>query len=130
MTDKLLSPLAVLAVVFVGLAFAAVSFFVFVTRGKSEFWTDKKMLLGGVLLSLTSFLGAGCSGCAASNGFASNGFTSPDVAALLPWLKILSKFNPSASGNSLKGQLLLFASLMGVISLRVFGDKKRPQPPA
>lgn len=63
MTDKLLSPLAVVAVVFVGLAFAAVSFFVFATRGKSEFWTDKKMLLGGVLLSLTSFLGAGCSGC-------------------------------------------------------------------
>jgi hypothetical protein len=63
MNNKLLSPLAALALVFVGLAFAAVAFLVFVTRGKSEFWTDKKMLLGGVLLSLTSFLGSGCSGC-------------------------------------------------------------------
>lgn len=54
---------AVIAVVFVGLAFAVVAFVVFLTRGKSAFWIDKKMLLGGVLLSLTSFLGAGCSGC-------------------------------------------------------------------
>ena len=40
MTDKLLSPLAVLAIVFVGLAFAAVSFLVFLTRGKKEFLTE------------------------------------------------------------------------------------------
>ncbi|MBQ3655879.1 MAG: hypothetical protein II956_03400 [Bacteroidales bacterium] len=65
MTNKLLSPFAVVAIVFVGLAFAAVAFAVFVTRGKSKFWIDKKMRTGGVLLTLSAMIssGAGCGLC-------------------------------------------------------------------
>ena len=54
--------LAVFAIVFVGIAFGLVAVVVFLTRGKSEFWVDKKLRVGGMLLTLSSIIG-GASGC-------------------------------------------------------------------
>ena len=54
--------LAVFAIVFVGIAFALVAAVVFVTRGRSKFWVDKKLRVGGMLLTLSSIIG-GASGC-------------------------------------------------------------------
>ena len=42
MNKDLLSPFAVFAIVIMGSAFLIISLFVFITRGKSAFWTDKK----------------------------------------------------------------------------------------
>ena len=54
--------LSVFAIVFVGIAFALVAAVVFVTRGRSKFWVDKKLRVGGMLLTLSSIIG-GASGC-------------------------------------------------------------------
>ena len=54
--------LAVFAIVFVGIAFALVAVIVFLTRGRSAFWVDKKLRTGGMLLTLSSIIG-GASGC-------------------------------------------------------------------
>ena len=54
--------LAVFAIVFVGIAFGLVAVVVFLTRGRSEFWVDKKLKVGGMLLTLSSIIG-GASGC-------------------------------------------------------------------
>ena len=54
--------LAVIAIIFVAVAFAVVAVIVFITRGKSAFWVDKKLKVGGALLTLSSII-AGSSGC-------------------------------------------------------------------
>jgi len=54
--------LAIIAIVFVGIAFGLVAVVVFLTRGRSEFWVDKKLKVGGLLLTLSSIIG-GASGC-------------------------------------------------------------------
>ena len=54
--------LAIIAIVFVGIALGLVAVVVFLTRGKSEFWVDKKLKVGGLLLTLSSIIG-GASGC-------------------------------------------------------------------
>ena len=54
--------LAVFAIAFVGIAFGLVAVVVFLTRGRSEFWVDKKLKVGGMLLTLSSIIG-GASGC-------------------------------------------------------------------
>ena len=64
MNKDYLAPLAVFALVFVGAAFLIVSAFVWISRGKSSFWTLKKMKLGAIILTLNSFIISGCmSGC-------------------------------------------------------------------
>ena len=60
MNKDYLAPLAWIAILFVGSAFLIMSLFVFLTRGKSAFWTNKKMKLGGVLLTLTAMVNSGC----------------------------------------------------------------------
>lgn len=60
MNKDLLSPFAVFAIVIMGAAFLIISLFVFITRGKSAFWTDKKMKVGGVILTLSSIVNCGC----------------------------------------------------------------------
>jgi len=42
------------------IAFSIVVIGVYVTRGKSKFWISKKMLLGSILLSLTSVINHSC----------------------------------------------------------------------
>lgn len=54
--------LAAIAIVFVGVAFALTCAVVFLTFGKSAFWVDKKLKIGGMLLTLSSII-AGSSGC-------------------------------------------------------------------
>lgn len=54
--------LAIIAIVFVGIAFGLVAVVVFLTRGRSDFWVDKKLRTGGLLLTLSSIIG-GASGC-------------------------------------------------------------------
>ncbi|MCR5453591.1 MAG: hypothetical protein K6F33_01210 [Bacteroidales bacterium] len=54
--------LAASAIIFVGIAFAFVAAIVFFSGGKSAFWVDKKLRVGGILLSLTSIL-SGTTGC-------------------------------------------------------------------
>lgn len=54
--------LAAVAIIFVGLAFTFVAAIVFVSRGKSAFWVDKKLKVGGLFLTLTSIL-SGTTGC-------------------------------------------------------------------
>ena len=59
MNNKLLSPIVIIALIFVGIGFASVAIAVYFTKGKSEFWINKKMKIGGILLSLTSILSCG-----------------------------------------------------------------------
>ncbi len=54
--------LASIAIVFVGLAFLGVAFVVFLTRGKSAFWINKKIKIGASLLTLSSIV-SGSTGC-------------------------------------------------------------------
>ncbi|MBO4371766.1 MAG: hypothetical protein J5826_02430 [Bacteroidales bacterium] len=64
MNKDYLAPLAVFALVFVGAAFLIVSAFVWISRGKSSFWTSKKLKLGAIILTLNSLIISGCmSGC-------------------------------------------------------------------
>ena len=50
MNKDFLAPFVVFAIVFVGAAFLIVSAAVWISRGKSEFFINKKMVLGGVLI--------------------------------------------------------------------------------
>lgn len=54
--------LASIAIVFVGLAFLGVAFVVFLTRGKSAFWVNKKLKTGAALLTLSSII-SGSTSC-------------------------------------------------------------------
>ena len=60
MNKDFLAPFVVFAIVFVGAAFLIVSAAVWISRGKSEFFINKKMVLGGVLISLNSMMVSGC----------------------------------------------------------------------
>jgi hypothetical protein len=62
MSNKILSPFAAIALIFVAIAFAVTIFGVFVTKGKSEFWIDKKLKLGGIVLTLISIVSCTSSG--------------------------------------------------------------------
>jgi len=59
MNNKLLSPIVIIALVFVGLGFIIVAAVVSLTKGKSAFWVDKKLKIGGVVLTLTSLISCG-----------------------------------------------------------------------
>ena len=60
MNKDFLAPLAVFAIVFVGAAFLIVAAAVWLSNGKSSFWTSKKMKLGAMLLTLNSMVVSGC----------------------------------------------------------------------
>jgi len=49
-----------LVIIGLSVAFAIVVVGVYMTRGKSKFWISKKMLLGSLLLSLTSIVNQSC----------------------------------------------------------------------
>lgn len=53
---------ALIAIIFVGIIFAITVAAVFFSKGKSKFWVDKKLKIGGILLTLTSILNMS-SGC-------------------------------------------------------------------
>lgn len=54
---NLISPLLIIVL---SIAFITVAVGVYLTRGKSRFWISKKMLIGSVLLSLTSVINQSC----------------------------------------------------------------------
>lgn len=60
MNKGYLAPLALMAVIFVGAAFLIVSAAVALSKGKSSFFTSKKMKLGAILLSLNAIVSGGC----------------------------------------------------------------------
>lgn len=54
---NLISPILIIVL---SIAFTTVAVGVYLTRGKSRFWISKKMLIGSVLLSLTSVINQSC----------------------------------------------------------------------
>ncbi len=55
--NKIVIPLAAIGLILMGIAFAIVSTIVFLSKGKSAFWINKKMKFGGLLLTLSSLVG-------------------------------------------------------------------------
>ncbi len=62
MNNKILWPLAAIALAIIAVGFAIVSVAVFFTKGKSKFLINKKLKLGGLMLTLTSMMGCGSIG--------------------------------------------------------------------
>ena len=104
--------LAVFAIVFVGIAFGIAAVVVFLTRGKSEFWVDKKLRIGGMLITLSSII-AGSSGCGVFQPTCYDTARPPDPPEVLCYDVVVEVFSFELNNVSNSEQLVITGKKTG-----------------